>query len=238
MERIHGIPGPPAQHVETTSPQPTPAIMERTSLTAAQADGANVQRQAQDFITAYVAPVEESASPASLNESVGQVTLDDGHATVGSTIEDVLDPEASRQQQLKRIQRELFYIWYYPMASFLVWTVFPLWFNISAYNDDFVENPPVWLATIASMVVALQCLVDCIIFIVVEMPHKHRQPGFFLPLFDMLFPCLRGRLGPGHMTGRAQMARTRLQEMEREDWQRSQAQRAILRNSTGLDEIL
>jgi G protein-coupled receptor GPR1 len=82
--------------------------------------------------------------------------------------------EAPILEQRAKIRHQLRFLFIYPIAYLLMWTI-PFAAHTIQYNDEYVLNPPYALNALVVVILTSQCTMDCILFSWKEKPWAHAR---------------------------------------------------------------
>ena len=111
------------------------------------------------------------------DQKAGSAAADSEHGPgpvgfgAASRVQDLQSQDMASKQLLRshrRIQRQLRLLFIYPVAYFLSWII-PFVYHCLQYSDYFAQHPPFILACVVSVILSLQCALDCLVFCSREM---------------------------------------------------------------------
>ncbi|KAI9880590.1 MAG: hypothetical protein M1830_001941 [Pleopsidium flavum] len=165
----------PSHQPTSEGPQPADIPPEITDSSASTSPDSSHTRNSRSII--HIRQALKRPPPAQLRN--GPSTPPDSEPHTPVTIVDFLDgpdlgPDLATEQLRKRrqhIQRQLKFLFIYPLVYMLMWMV-PFSSHCLQYSDHYASHPYFALSTSVTVIIALQCAVDCLLFSTREKPWR------------------------------------------------------------------
>jgi G protein-coupled receptor GPR1 len=161
---------------QAPAPMPTKAEIESEDMNAALQESRD---RSMALNRANVSGDEAGAVVQALDETQPATPLDGNVSSNRLELVDSNDRplvQARLKVRHKTIQRQLRYLFVYPIIYMLIWIV-PFIQHCRLYSDTYSAKPSFALSLLSTIILALQCTVDSIVFTIREKPWRHIDYG-------------------------------------------------------------